>query len=333
MTGIPADRAAAPPLRGRARRLSGDRIFHGGITAAGLFVVLVLLATTVFVVNKAWPALSHYGPGSFLSSGRWAPSEAAANAADPNPYGIPQFLYGTLVTSAIAMVIAVPVSVAVALTITDVAPRWLRKPLSSLVDLLAAIPSVVYGFWGIFALIPALKPFGTWAATTFDGVPVLGTVFAGPFFGVSYFAAGVVLAIMVLPIVTAICREVFATAPVAEKESAFALGATRTEMLRMAVLPRSRSGIVGASVLGLGRALGETIAVTMLIGNNVLSISTSILGQGATMPSVIANEFTEANQPFHLSSLFVVAGCLLALALLVNTLGKLIVRRTGENIA
>ncbi|GAA3899871.1 phosphate ABC transporter permease subunit PstC [Streptomyces lacrimifluminis] len=330
MTGIPADRAAAPLRRGRGR---GDRLFHSGVTAAGTVVVLVLLATVVFIVIKAWPAVSHYGPGSFLSSDRWAPSDAVANQADPNPYGILQFLYGTLVTSAIAMVIAVPVSIAVALTITDVAPQRLRRPLSALVDLLAAIPSVVYGIWGIFALIPALRPFGDWAATAFDGIPVLGTVFSGPFSGVSYFSAGVVLAIMVLPIVTAVCREVFATAPCAEKESAYALGATRTEMLRMAVLPRSRSGIVGASVLGLGRALGETIAVTMLIGDNVLSITRSVLGQGATMPSVIANEFTEANQPFHLSSLFVVAGCLLALALVVNALGRLIVRRTGENIA
>ncbi|MET9817217.1 MULTISPECIES: phosphate ABC transporter permease subunit PstC [unclassified Streptomyces] len=333
MTGIPADRPAVSLRHHRARWAGGDRLFRGGVTAAGLFVVLVLLATAVFIVDKAWPAIAHYGLGSFFDSARWAPSEAVAGKADPNPYGILQFLYGTLVTSAIAMVIAVPVSIAVALTITDVAPALLRRPLSSLVDLLAAIPSVVYGFWGIFALIPALKPFGDWAATTFDGVPVLGTVFGGPFFGVSYFSAGVVLAIMVLPIVTAICREVFATAPAAEKESAYALGATRMEMLRMAVLPRSRSGIVGASVLGLGRALGETIAVTMLIGNNVLSITKSILGQGATMPSVIANEFTEANQPFHLPSLFVVAGCLLVLALIVNTLGKLIVRRTGENIA
>ncbi|WP_279580545.1 PstC family ABC transporter permease [Fodinicola feengrottensis] len=138
---------------------------------------------------------------------------------------------------------------------------------------------------------------------------------------------------MVLPIITAIVREVFSLAPVAEKEAASALGATRWEMLRMAVLPRSRSGIIGASILGLGRALGETIAVTMVIGNNVLAITASILGQGATMPSVIANEFTEANQPFHLQSLFVVALWLMAFALVVNVIGKLIVRRSGEDIA
>ena len=158
-------------------------------------------------------------------------------------------------------------------------------------------------------------------------------MFAGPFFGPSYFAAGIVLAIMVLPIVTAICREVFAVAPVAEKEAALALGATRWEMLRMSVLKRSAAGIFGASLLGLGRAFGETIAVTMLIGNSVLAITTSIFGQGATMPSVIANEFTEATEPFHLQSLFVVGTLLLLITLVVNVLGKLVVSRISETIA
>jgi phosphate transport system permease protein len=164
-------------------------------------------------------------------------------------------------------------------------------------------------------------------------IPVIGWLFQGPFFGYSVFAAGVVLAIMVLPIVTAICREVFDTAPVAEKEGALAVGATKWEMLRIAVLPRSRSGIVGAAILGLGRAFGETIAVTMLIGNNVLTIPHGIMRAGSTMPSVIANEFTEANQPFHLDSLFVVAFGLLLLSLLVNMIGKRIVGRVSEHIA
>ncbi len=155
--------------------------------------------------------------------------------------------------------------------------------------------------------------------------------FAGPFFGVSYFTAGVVLAIMVLPIVTAICREVFATAPADEKEAALALGMTRWEMLRLAVLPRSQSGITGAAILGLGRAIGETIAVTMVIGNSVLSITKSIFGQGATMPSVIANEFTEATEPYHLQSLFVVAAWLLVISLIVNIAGRFITRQAEED--
>jgi phosphate transport system permease protein len=322
---------AAQPLP-RVQRTGGDAVFRLGVAAAGVLVLVVIAGMVWFLLDQAWPSLRHYGPFSFLGSSRWAPSEASATRAHPNPYGILQFIYGTLLTSAIAMLITVPVAVAVGLFITNLAPRRLRRPLSSLVDLLAAIPSVVYGFWGIFALVPALRPLGNGIGSSLGKLPVVGGVFAGPFFGFSYLAAAVVLSIMILPIVTAVCREVFATAPVAEKEAALALGATRWEMLRMAVLPRSRSGIVGASILGLGRALGETIAVTMVIGNNVLGITKSILGQGATMASVIANEFTEANQPFHLDSLFVVAFWLLIIAVIVNVAARLIVAQTGQAV-
>jgi phosphate transport system permease protein len=304
-----------------------------GVATAGAVVIVVFAAIFVFLVREAWPSLRHYGVLSFLSSTRWAPSEAVDTLSHPNPYGIVQFVYGTIITSLIAMVLAVPVAVAVALYITDVAPQRLRRPLSYLVDLLAAVPSVVYGFWGIFALLPAIKPVGTWLADNPGTWPVVGPVFQGPFFGPSYFAAGLVLAIMVLPIVTAICREIFAVAPLAEKEAALALGATRWEMLRLAVLRRSHAGIFGASILGLGRAFGETIAVTMLIGNSVLQLTTSILGQGATMPSVMASEFTEATEPFHLTSLFVVAMWLLVFTVIVNVIGKLIVSRIDRSIA
>ena len=328
------------PVAGPARPATGappkrwaDRLFRRGTGLSALLVIVLLLATAVFLVGESWSALTHYGPLSFLGSQRWAPSEAVSDSASPNPYGILQFIYGTLVTSIIAMLIAVPVSVAVALFITEIAPTRLRRPLGYLVDLLAAIPSVVYGFWGIFALVPAIKPVGQFLTETLGKAPLIGPVFAGPFFGVSYFTAGLVLAIMILPIITAICREVFLVAPIEEKEAAIGLGATKFEMLRMAVLPRSRSGIVGASILGLGRAFGETIAVTMLIGNSVLQISTSIFAQGATMPSVIANEFTEANQPFHIESLFVVATFLLVIALITNFIGKRIVSRTSMDIA
>ena len=328
---VSAAPAAAADLRG-GRRYT-DRAFRAAMLAAAGIVLLVLVGTAVFLVTSAWPALRHYGFLTFLGSDRWAPSDATAGSTHPNPYGIVQFMYGTGLTSLIGMVIALPVAVAVALFITEVAPAWLRRPLSSTVDLLAAIPSVVYGFWGIFALIPALHPVVNFLTSTLGKVPGIGLAFAGPFFGVSYFTAGVVLAIMVLPIMTAICREVFATTPADEKEAALALGSTRWEMLRMAVLPRSRSGITGAAILGLGRALGETIAVTMVIGNSVLAITTSIFGQGATMASVIANEFTEATEPFHLQSLFVVGLWLLIIALVVNVAGKLVVRRTRADIA
>jgi phosphate transport system permease protein len=324
--------AAAPPRANRARR-TGEVVFRAVVASAAALIIAVLVATALFLVKESWPSLRHYGIFTALTRDRWAPSEADPVATRPDPYGILQFVYGTVLTSVIGMLIAVPVSVALALYITDVAPRRARAPLSYLVDLLAAIPSVVYGFWGIFALIPALKPVVNLLTHTLGRVPGVGAVFAGPFFGVSYFTAGVILAIMVTPIVTAICREVFAVAPGSEKEAALALGATRWEMLKTAVLPRSRNGIIGAAILGLGRAIGETIAVTMVIGNNVLSVTKSIFGQGATMPSVIANEFTEANQPFHLESLFVVALWLLVVALIVNVIGKTVVGRVDKRIA
>ena len=311
----------------------GDTAFRMTVAGAAAIVLLAFVATAFFLVRESWPALSHYGVLSFVESSRWTPSTAVATTSHPNPYGVLQFVYGTVLTSVIAMLLAVPVAVGLALYITDVAPQRLRRPLAYVVDLFAAVPSVVYGFWGIFALLPVLHPIADHLTSWLGGIPVIGAVFAGPFFGPSYFAAGIVLAIMVLPIVTAICREVFAVAPVAEKEAALALGATRWEMLRMSVLKRSTAGIFGASLLGLGRAFGETIAVTMLIGNSVLSITTSIFGQGATMPSVIANEFTEATEPFHLQSLFVVGTLLLIITLFVNLLGKLVVSRVGETIA
>jgi phosphate transport system permease protein len=310
-------------------RYRGDRLFRIGADAAGWLVVGLLAAVAVFLVVQAWPALARYGPVSSLRSVRWAPSEATA-AAGPNPYGSLQFLYGSVVTAGIAMAVAVPASLAVGLYLTDVAPVRLRRPLTYLVDLLAAIPSVVYGFWAVFALVPVLRPAGDWLAGSVGRLPGVGAVFAGPFYGYSYLAAGAVLAVMVLPIVTAVCREVFAATPVAEKEAALALGATRWEMLRLAVLPRSRGGIAGACVLGLGRAVGETIAVTMVIGNDVSGITASLLAPGATMPSVLANELTEASQPFHLESLFVVATWLLVLAVAVNVGGRLLVRRQSR---
>ncbi len=326
--------ADVPPSLTRPRGgRRADRAFRALTALAAALVIVSLVAMALFLVDEALPSMRHYNPVSFLTSTRWAPSEAVAGSSSVNPYGIVQFIYGTLLTSFMAMVLAVPVAIGVALYITEMAPAIIRRPLSYLVDLLAAIPSVVYGFWGVFALIPALKPVGTFLADTLGHVPLLGAAFNGPFFGYSYFAAGVVLAIMILPIITAICREVFAVAPSDEKDAALALGATRWEMLRMAVLPRSRSGIVGASILGMGRAIGETIAVTMVIGNSVLAITTSILGQGSTMASVIVNEFTEANQPFHLDSLFVVALWLLALSLVVNVAGKAVVSRTSRDIA
>ncbi len=322
---VRAARAAPPDRRAIVAWFSGDGFFRLLVTVCASLVLVLIAGMVAFLLVQGIDAMRHYGFFSFLTSTRWAPSEADPTQTSPNPYGILQFIYGTVLTSFLAMFIAVPVAVSVALYITNFAPPRIRRGLSSLVDLLAAVPSVVYGFWGIFALIPAIKPVGDFLAGTLGKVPVVGAAFSGPFFGYSYFTASVVLAIMILPIITAVCREVFLTAPTTWKEGAVALGATRWEMVKVAVLRPSRGGILGASILGLGRALGETIAVTMVIGNSVLAINKSILSQGATMSSVIANEFTEATEPFHLAALFVVGFWLLVVALIVNIAARRIV--------
>lgn len=327
-----AARAESPTLTAqlsKKRRITGDAVFANLNRASGIAVIALLVAMIWFVLSEAMPSLRHYGVFSFFQT-RWAPSEATLASTSPNPYGIVQFIYGTAIVSFIAMVISVPIGVAVALFISEVCPKKLKKMLTTLTELLAAVPSVVYGFWGIAVLVPALRPAAGFMENWLAKVPGVGGFFEGPYFGFSILAASVVLSIMVLPTVIAISREVFATVPRDHREAAIALGGTRWEVIRTAVLPYSRSGVVGASFLGLGRALGETIAVTMVIGNSVLGISWSVLGQGATLASVIANEFTEANQPFHIESLFVAGFALMILTLVVNVIARVIVARMGS---
>jgi phosphate transport system permease protein len=311
----------------RPRRKGGDRSFRLIVLGSALTLLALIVGLVVFLLVRSWPAIQHYGFWSFLTSSRWAPSEATVTSRHPNPYGIQQFIYGTVVTSAIALVLAVPVALGVALFLNELAPARMRGPLVTVTELLAMVPSVVYGFWGVFALVPAIRPMVGFLTRTLGAVPVIGIPFHGPFFGFSYFTAGIVLAIMILPIITALAREAIATVPVDEKEAAYAVGSTRWEMIRAVVLPHSRSGLVAASFLGLGRALGETIAVTMVIGNRVLDRGTSLFGQGATLASAIVNEFTEANRPFHLASLFVLGFWLMVLTFVVNAAGRLLILR------
>ena len=290
---------------------------------SGLAALILVLIAFFFIrlFIEAKPAFDKFGYIGFVFHNSWVPSQQL--------YGALPLVVGTLITSAIALIIGVPVAIATALYITELAPTRVKAPLTVTVELLAAVPSVVYGLWGIAVLAPKLQPAEQWFSDTFGFLPLVGGQVSIP----NYFIAGLILAIMIVPIVSAISREVMSTVPDDHKEAALALGATRWEMLRISVLKRSSAGIFGASLLGLGRAFGETIAVTMLIGNSVLGISTSIFGQGATMPSVIANEFTEATEPFHLESLFVVGALLLLVTLIVNVLGKLIVSRVSETIA
>jgi len=299
-----------------ARR--ADPLFRGILTGlAGLILVLIAFFF-VFLINKAEPALSHQGVFSFLFTNDWNPSKAI--------YGAWPLVAGTLITAFIALLIGVPVAVAAALFITELAPRRVRGPLVILVELLAAVPSVVYGLWGFFVLIPKLKPAEQWFTDTFSFLPLVGGNVAGP----NYFIAGLILAIMILPIVSAISREVISTVPADLKEASLALGATRWEMIRMAVLPYSRSGITGAAMLGLGRAIGETIAVTLVIGNSPV-LGKQIFDQGYTLAAVIASEFGEAaNDKVHAGALIAAGLVLFILTLLINAMARALVRR-AEN--
>jgi phosphate ABC transporter permease protein PstC len=296
-----------------ARR--ADPLFKAILAALAGLILALIAFFFVFLISKANPALSHQGVFSFLFTNDWNPSKAI--------YGAWPLVVGTLITAAIALVIGVPVAVATALFITELAPRKVRSPLVILVELLAAVPSVVYGLWGIFVLIPKLKPAEQWFSDTFSFLPFVGGTVAGP----NYFIAGLILAIMILPIVSAISREVISTVPPDLKEASLALGATRWEMIRMAVLPYSRAGITGAAMLGLGRAIGETIAVTLVIGNSP-TIGKEIFDQGYTLAAVIANEFGEAaNDKVHSGALIAAGLVLFVLTLAINFAARTLVRR------
>ncbi|TMM05413.1 MAG: phosphate ABC transporter permease subunit PstC [Actinobacteria bacterium] len=292
-----------------------DRILRLGLTvlAAGIFVLLAFFFIRLFV--EAHPAFSKEGVFGFVFKNDWDVSRAI--------YGALPLVVGTLITSAIALLLGVPVAVATALYLTELCPRRARGLLTVLVELLAAVPSVVYGLWGFFFLIPKLRPAEQWFSDTFSFLPLVGGNVAGP----NYSVAGLILAIMILPIVSAISREVIATVPTDHKEAALALGATRWEMIRMAVLPYARPGIVGGAMLGLGRAIGETIAVTIVIGN-APQIGHSLFDQGYTLAAVIANEFGEAaSNPLHRAALIAAGLVLFVLTLLVNALARVMVNR------
>lgn len=297
----------------------GDRVYRVLITAfaLGIPVLLVLIALQVGVAG--WPALREFGFG-FLTSSTWDPVEGG--------FGAGPAIAGTLMTSLIALLIATPLAIGAAIFIAEFAPEWLRTPVAFLMDLLAAIPSVVYGLWGIFVLVPLLRehvmPF---LATTLG----LGrfALFSGPAYGNSILAAGLILSVMVLPYITAVAREVLLAVPRSQREAALALGATRWEMIFGAVLPYAKVGILGGIILGLGRALGETMAVTMVIGNRH-DFATSLFAPGYTMASLIANEFTEATQDIHLAALMAVGFVLFVVTLIVNGIARWLVWRVSR---
>jgi phosphate ABC transporter permease protein PstC len=285
------------------------------LTALAAAILALIAYFFIRLIGESGNTFSKFGL-SFVFGNDWDPSRTIF-------HGFP-LVAGTLITSAIALLLGVPVAVAAALFLNELCPRRFRTPLAILVDLLAAVPSVVYGLWGILVLAPKLLPAEKWFASTFSFIPFVG---GGTPTGPNYFLAGLILAIMILPIVSAISREVIATVPREHKEAALALGATRWEMIRIAVLPYSRPGITGAAMLGLGRAIGETIAVVLVIGNAPV-IGSHLFNQGYSLAAVIANEFGEAaNTPAHSSALFAAGLILFVLTLVVNIIARWFVVR------
>lgn len=301
-------------LHGRSR---GDILFRLLLTSAAVAIPVLLGFLVYELYTGSRLAIERYGFG-FITSSTWDPVA--------EEFGAWPLILGTLLSSAIALVIAVPLSLGVAIFLTDFAPLWIRQPIAFVIELLAAIPSVVYGLWGIFVLIPFLKE------TVFPALrDTLGflPLFQGPIYGQSMLAAGMILAIMVMPYIMSVSREVLTQVPASQREAALALGATRWEAAWTAVVPYARSGIVGAVILGLGRALGETMAVTMLIGNRH-EITASLFAPGYTMAAAIANEFTEAVTDIHLSALAYVAFALFGVTILVNAAARLLIWRVSH---
>ncbi|HZS59322.1 MAG TPA: phosphate ABC transporter permease subunit PstC [Gemmatimonadaceae bacterium] len=292
----------------------GDRIYGGIIWVFAICVPILLALIALEIFLAGWPALHKFGL-SFLTSSDWDPVNGKFGAAPS--------IYGTLVSSAIALIISTPLAIGVSVFLSEFAPPWLRQPVAFFVDLLAAIPSVIYGLWGIFILIPALRlaiiPFLR-DTLHLSVIPL----FNGPNYGYSMLAAGLILAIMVLPYIASVSREVLLAVPRSQREAALALGATKWEMIWGAVLPYAKSGIIGGIILGLGRALGETMAVTMVIGNRP-EIKASLFAPAYTMASVIANEFSEASGDLHLSALMAVGFVLFVITIVVNAIARWLV--------
>lgn len=295
---------------------TGDRAFRLLTASVAALVVVTLLAIAVTVGKDAWPSLQRFGL-QFVTEQRWDPVHEI--------FGALPFVYGTLVSSLVALIIAVPLALGAAITLAELAPRAVRETLGFLIELLAAVPSVVYGLWGIFVLAPWLRDVGQ---------PTLGAmlgflpIFSGAQRGFGMLAGGLILAVMILPTIASVSREVLLAVPDTLREGALALGATRWETIRRVVMPYARSGIVGAIILGLGRALGETMAVTMVIGNRP-EIAASLFAPAYTMASVLANEFSEATGKLHVSALTAVAFLLLAITLLLNVIARVLVARVG----
>lgn len=308
-----AERHAAMHSTMRKQRIQ-DFVFHKVTMLFAASVLLVLVGIIISLIVGAIPAFHEFGPG-FITSIEWDPVN--------DKYGALIAITGTLVTSFIALLIAFPVSFGIALFLTEICPVWLRRPMGTAVELLAGVPSIIYGMWGLFVFAPIfadhVQPV---LKATLGQLPIIGKLFSGPAMGIGILTAGLILAVMIIPFIASVMRDVFEIVPAVLKESAYGLGCTKWEVVRKIVLPYTKTGVVGGIMLGLGRALGETMAVTFVIGN-ANTLSWSLFSAGNSISSTLANEFAEAANPLHVSSLFALALILFAITFIVLSAAKL----------
>jgi phosphate transport system permease protein len=317
----PAESASRAAVLRRLR--TTDIVFHGLTRAAAITVLLLLSGVIVSLIHGSLPAFNAFGFSFFLSE-VWNPVTEQFGALAP--------IYGTLVTSAIAMVIALPVGLMIAFFLTELCPPMLRRPIGIAIELLAGIPSIIYGIWGLFIFAPFLQKYiQPFLIDAFDNVPVMNALFAGPPYGIGMLTAGLILAIMVLPLITSISRDVFDSVPAVLKEAAYGVGCTTWEVFRRVILPYTRVGVIGAFMLALGRALGETMAVTFVIGN-AHKVSSSILAPGTTISATIANEFTEAVGDLYTSSLIAIGLILFVITFIVLAFARYLLLRLQQRM-
>ncbi len=312
---LQASQSSAHALMGtmRKQRLQ-DFLFHKITLGFALSVLLVLVGIIISLMIGAWPAFSEFGL-AFITTVEWDPVN--------DKYGALIAIVGTLATSLIALLIAFPLSFGIALFLTEICPGWLKRPLGTAVELLAGVPSIIYGMWGLFIFAPLFADYVQPAlANTLGQLPVIDVLFKGPMMGMGILAAGVILAVMIIPFISSVMRDVFEVVPTVLKESAYGLGCTKWEVVRKVVLPYTKNGVVGGVMLGLGRALGETMAVTFIIGN-AHKLSWSLFAPGNSIASTLANEFAEADSPLHVSSLFALGLILFVITFIVLSAAKL----------
>ena len=300
-----------------------DRVFGWLAKGAAIFTLLMLAAILASLTVSAWPAIDKYGL-SFLTSTTWDPVQ--------EDFGGLVMIYGTLMTSFIALLIAVPVSFGIALFLTELSPRWLKRPLGTAIELLAAVPSIVYGMWGLLVFSPILSTYVQQPLQgVFGDVPFLGALFSGPPVGIGILSAGIILAIMIIPFIAAVMRDVFEVTPTLLKESAYGLGSTTWEVVSKVVLPYTKAGVIGGIMLGLGRAIGETMAVTFVIGNFNQLDSLSLFQAANSITSALANEFAEAGAGLHQAALMYLGLVLFFITFVVLTLSKLLLAQLKKN--